>query len=88
MIRIQTHAFDGCYNLQYIDIPEGVTEIGGYAFWDCQNIIYMVLPDSLESIVDWALNAPNITFICHKGTFGQQYSEKYKRPWIEGDSIP
>ena len=88
VICIQTHAFDGCYNLQYIDIPEGVTEIGGYAFWDCQNIIYMVLPDSLENVVDWALNAPNITFICHEGTFGQQYSEKYKRPWIEGDSIP
>ncbi len=88
LVRIGEHAFDGCANLQYIDIPEGVTELGGYAFWDCTNIIYMVLPDSLNNVVDWALNSPNISFICHSGTFAQQYADKYARPWKEGNSLP
>ena len=48
----------------------------------------MVLPDSLENIMDWSLNAQNITFICHAGTYAQTYAETYKRPWNEGDSLP
>ncbi|CVI65445.1 Double zinc ribbon [Clostridiales bacterium CHKCI001] len=88
LVRIGDHSFDGCSNLLYIDIPEGVIELGSYAFWDCTNIVYMVLPDSLQNVVDWALNSPNINFICHQGTFAQQYADKYVRPWIEGDSLP
>ena len=48
----------------------------------------MVLPDSLENIMHWSLNAPNITFICHAGTYAQTYAETYKSPWNEGDSLP
>ncbi len=88
LTRIGDYSFSGCSNLKYIDIPEGVTEVGGYAFCDSTNIAYMVLPDSLENIMDWALNAPNISFICHVGTYAQTYAETYKRPWSEGDSLP
>lgn len=88
LTRIGDYSFSGCVNLKYIDIPEGVTEIGGYAFCDSTEIIYMVLPDSLENIMDWSLNAPNISFICHAGTYAQTYAETYKRPWNEGDSLP
>ena len=48
--------------LQYIDIPEGVTSIGGWVFYECGNLGSIRLPKSLETI---GANAFSYTGIRH-----------------------
>jgi len=48
--RIEPHTFSGCYMLESIEIPEGVTSIGSGAFLDCANLRSVSLPSSLLDI--------------------------------------
>lgn len=40
-------AFDACYGITEINIPEGVTAIGNYAFRDCVSLKEIYIPESL-----------------------------------------
>ncbi len=51
---IGERAFDGCYILTEIVIPDSVTSIGDYAFWWCGALTEIVIPDSVTSIGDSA----------------------------------
>jgi len=84
---IASNAFEGCSNLKYIDIPEGVHTLETYSMADCHQLLYVVLPDSLKEIGYWSFQSDQINFICHKGTFAQEYAEMVKRPWFEGDRL-
>lgn len=48
--RIEPYTFGGCYMLESIEIPEGVTSIGNNAFFDCTNLRSVSLPDGLLDI--------------------------------------
>lgn len=43
-------AFNGCYALRRISLPEGLTEIGERTFYDCYSLTEVHFPESLESI--------------------------------------
>ena len=52
LIRIANWAFYNCHELQNLEIPEGVTEIGDGAFYGCTYLEEMVLPSSVQEIGD------------------------------------
>ena len=39
-----------CVDLQTINLPEGVTEIGDYAFYHCTDMTTVTIPDSVKRI--------------------------------------
>ena len=49
-------AFQCCYNLTNITIPDSVTSIRGSAFSGCSSLKSIVIPDSVTSIGEWAFD--------------------------------
>ena len=47
---ISNAAFQNCYSLTQINIPDGVTSIGSYAFQNCYSLTQINIPDSVASI--------------------------------------
>ena len=47
--RIGPSAFEGCNNLEELDIPNSVTEIDG-AFWGCKGLKFLRVGNSVETI--------------------------------------
>jgi hypothetical protein len=48
--NIGNHAFDGCYSMWSITIPDGVTSIGEKAFYGCGGLLSITIPDSVTTI--------------------------------------
>lgn len=51
---VEEYAFNGCYNLKALRLPEGLTTIGNNAFYGCKAIESMNLPNSLTTLGDKA----------------------------------
>ena len=49
-IRIGDYAFQYCFSLSSITIPNGVTSIGNYAFSDCFSLSSVIIPNGVTSI--------------------------------------
>lgn len=49
---IEEYAFNGCYNLKALSLPEGLTTIGINAFKKCSALKKVTLPSSLTDIPD------------------------------------
>ena len=49
-IRIGDYAFQYCYSLSSVIIPNGVTSIGNYAFSDCYSLSSVIIPNGVTSI--------------------------------------
>ncbi len=49
-------AFDKCYNLTGIKIPNSVIHIGGYAFNSCTSLKEVTIPDSIKTIETYTFN--------------------------------
>ena len=60
---IGVRAFDGCANLENVEIPDTVTEIGFYAFDECSGLKKVTLPKNLGSIKDGIFRSTGITSI-------------------------
>ncbi len=43
-------AFSGCANITTINIPQNITEIGGYAFYNCTALTEITIPKNVVSI--------------------------------------
>ena len=53
---IGNNAFNGCYGLTSITIPEGVTSIGNFTFQGCRNLTSITIPEGVISIGDYAFS--------------------------------
>ncbi len=51
---IGENAFDECYSLASVNIPDSVTSIENWAFSGCYVLTSVNIPDSVTSIGDWA----------------------------------
>ena len=60
---IREYAFYSCYDLERIEIPNGITEIGAGAFYLCYALKNIVIPDSVTSIGNDAFRSSYITSI-------------------------
>ena len=57
-------AFENCYSLTSITIPNSVTSIGIWAFFYCSSLTSIILPNSVTSIGDYAfLDCSSLTSI-------------------------
>ena len=52
--KIGNHAFESCYSLTSVTIPNSVTSIGEIAFRYCADLASVVIPDSVKIIGDCA----------------------------------
>ena len=53
---ISMYAFNGCWGMTSIVIPNSVTTIGDYAFEDCSSLTTIEIPNSVIYIGRWAIN--------------------------------
>ena len=51
---INNFAFNSCYSLTSITIPDGVTSISNYAFYSCYSLTSIIIPDGVTSISNYA----------------------------------
>ena len=74
---IEKSAFSGCLKLSKIIMSDNVTEIGSFAFQNCKIVKSIYIPDSVVSIGDDAFENVNVTFYGSKGSYAEQYAERY-----------
>lgn len=51
---IYDSAFEGCALLKSIVVPDGVTDIGGFAFYNCSSLTSVTIPESVTKIANEA----------------------------------
>ena len=56
IIRIGDNAFNNCYNLDSIYIPNNIKSIGAYAFYNCYKLKNVKIPNSVTAISYAAFN--------------------------------
>ena len=78
LTEIPDEAFDSCYNLTNVIIPDGVTTIGYYAFSSCNSLTKVTIPDSVTTIGDSAFgsceNLASVTFADTNNWYYTSYS--------------
>jgi len=65
---IPSDAFNGCYYLTSITIPNTVTSIGFRAFYGCRNLTGITIPASVTSIGNSAFSCSKLTSVTFQGT--------------------
>ena len=60
---ISRELFQGCSNLDYIDIPRNFTEVSGYAFDGCSNLSYVRLSPNLVTMGEYAFQSTQLEYI-------------------------
>lgn len=60
---IESHVFDGCTNLIFIDLPDSLVEMGGQVFQNCSSLTYIDLPSLSNIKTDTFKDCTNLTFI-------------------------
>lgn len=64
LLIIGNFAFQNCFNLKQVEIPNSVREIHGSAFKDCESLENVILGDNIVSLGEQALYAnPKLTSI-------------------------
>ncbi len=53
-LTIGKYAFDGCYQLRRVVLPERLVSIGGYAFRNCNALTSITIPKNVTSIGNYA----------------------------------
>ena len=51
---INSNAFNGCYSLTSVSIPNSLTQIGARAFYDCRKLTSITIGNSVTSISESA----------------------------------
>ena len=63
VLKIGNYAFDGCFELKIVELPNSLTKIGGSAFKDCQRLALVTIPNSVAEIGNYAFCNCSLTSI-------------------------
>lgn len=78
-VEIVNNAFENCYNLQVLEIVDGVKSIGKLAFFGCQSLRLIYIPGCVEKIADDAFLYNTDLIICgDKGSAAERFTETYE----------
>lgn len=72
--EIESCAFEGCYRLTYISLPESVTSIGYFSFGWCNNLESILIPSSVTNIDIDAFNFSNPIIYCYEKSYAKEYA--------------
>lgn len=61
---IEEEAFVGMWQVQQVNIPEGVTAIGKRAFADCTLLRLVIIPNSVQTLADDAFSGCHPVILC------------------------
>lgn len=76
--RIEESAFDGCANLEYVDISNGIIGVGNAAFKDCPNLTTVLIPTSVKTIGYAAFfRCNNLHAINYKGDLKSWFDKEW-----------
>ena len=65
-------------NLNYIELPEGITEIPGYSFYDCYNMESILIPKSVKFIDRNAFSEDHIFKVkCYEGSYADKWADEH-----------
>ncbi|MBR4752520.1 MAG: leucine-rich repeat protein [Thermoguttaceae bacterium] len=73
--EVAADAFDGCSQLETIELPETLEKIGARAFAGCSQLKTLTIPESVTSISDGAFEAP-FAVKAHKGSYAERYAKE------------
>ena len=78
---VELSAFE-CCGIKSIILPDGMTEIGGYAFSHCKDLVSMDIPSSITSIGKYAFfDCDQLVVHCPTGSYAEQYCIEQKIPF-------
>jgi hypothetical protein len=66
-------AFSKCRELEYIEIPESVSQIDKWDFHGCNHLKKVVFKGEPKKLGDWIFNKNNVTVVCRKGSMLEEY---------------
>lgn len=75
VIGIDDMAFNGCFRLTSIVIPEGITTIGSFVFDNCYSLTKINIPDSVNQIKYGAFSNSSICNVIVTQSNGYYYSD-------------
>ena len=78
-ISIGGSAFNCCFNLTSVKIPNSVKSIETWAFYSCRNLKSITIPNSVKFIEKDAFKfCDEITIKCKKNSYAHKYAKKNK----------
>ena len=89
LVNIPHLTFGDCNNLSFIELPEGITEIGAQAFECCFNLKEVTIPSSINKISDSAFDdCKYLTIKGYTGSIAEQYAKNHRINFISIGEMP
>lgn len=78
IVKINDQAFEKCRNIETINIPSTIKEIGINAFFNCQNLVKIFIPKNVEIIQSGAFNlCSNLVIYCETNNTPDTWSNQW-----------
>ena len=81
---IGNYAFDDCFGLKSVTIPNSVTSIGEWAFAHCTGLTSVTIPNSVTSIGEWAF-ASVLNIVYSGSATGSPWGARSINGYVDGD---
>ena len=78
---IKSQTFKNCTSLEYMELPEDLTEIGSHAFKGCTALKEIIIGKNVTSIHDTAFTGDDqLTIACFEDSYAHQFAQEHNIP--------
>ena len=85
---IAAQAFEGCYSLTSVKIPDGLTNVEIFAFVDCISLTSITIPNSVVSISAYVFEGcTNLTIYGYHNSTAESYAKSNGIPFVALDAV-